>query len=145
VVFAHDRHVTRVLRAVAAAAFAVVVVGGGVEAGAGVIGIAFAGFFFGGCFFGFGFFGDEGFGFGRFRGLPFGCFGPDQGAMPPCRHLSPMATRRGPSLLSHLGTVICGAMPFSLAFDPRLLVSFSRLFATAAAAGEQQRDQDEDE
>jgi hypothetical protein len=145
VVFAHHRHVARVLRAVAAAAFAVVVVGGGIEASAGVVGIAFAGFFFfGGCFFDFGFFGDQGFRFGCFRLTALGCCGSHLGPMPARYHLSSMAGR-GPSLLPHLGMANRGPVAFHLC-RPRLLVPTpSRVFTVAAAAHQQQGNQDYDE
>jgi len=72
VVFSDDGNRPGVLRPIAAAAFAVVVVGVGVEAGARVVGIAFGSFFgFGGFFFGLSRFGRRpSFGLTLFTSLP---------------------------------------------------------------------------
>ncbi len=111
-VFADHRDQAGVLRAVAAAPFAVVVGGIWIEAGAGVVGIAFAGFFFDGGFFGF--FAGQRFGCGCFRRPAFGLFGSNQGPMPVRCDLSAMSTGRGPSLLPHLGTANRGPVAFHL-------------------------------
>lgn len=100
-VFADHRHRPRISRTVAAAAFAVVVGGVGIEANAGIVRIAFAGFFFGGSLFGF--FGGASFGF--FGRTPFGFRGSHPSPVATGHDLPMMAACGDPRLLPHLRTV----------------------------------------
>lgn len=71
VVFPDHSHGSRVLRAVPAATFAVVIVGVGIEAGTRVVGVAFRSFFFSDFFFGLRrFCGFSSLGFTLFTSLP---------------------------------------------------------------------------
>ena len=132
-VYADHGHRARVLRSIAAATFAVVVRGVGIEAGAGVVGIAFAGFFF-----------------GLFGRPLFRCFGADLAhfrLMQASGCCPPTATLSHPGLPTDLGTANRRPLPARLTFDPSLTgPGFSRLVAfTTTGSHHYQRDNRQDE
>jgi len=141
-VFPHHRHGSRVLGSVAAAPFAVVVGGIGIEAGAGVVGIAFAGFFFGRCFSA-GFLGGKFFSFDFFGRAASSRFRP---------HMHPVTARRrclaavsggSPCPLAHLRTAHRRLTMLGTHLHPGLAVVAFVRFPTFAAASQQQRDDDQ--